>query len=119
MFLTSQRGYTLVETLVALAIIFGVLVPSSLFLGKLLASNAHRDMISATELARQEMETVTTLALYESKNQKVHSYNKDWTIQRSVEEQDGLVYIQVSVLKNHDTDPVFQLSTMRLIEKEE
>ena len=117
--LTSQAGYTLVETLVAIAIIFGVLVPSSLFLGKLLASNAHRDIISATELARQEMETVTTFALYESKNQEVHCYNKNWTIQRSIEEQDGLVYIQVSIFKNHDIDPVVQLNTMRLIEKDE
>ena len=110
----AESGYTLVETLVASAVLFGVLVPATLFLSKVTTGRKGRDLIIASQLAESEMERTTTHEVYENSEKQIRLDNRDWQIIREIQENQGLIEIRIKVFKAKRTEPVFTLKTLRL-----
>ncbi len=111
---TNEKGYTLVETLVAIGILMGVLVPATLFLGKITANQRNRDLIVASQLAREEMEKIIAYQLYENNERTIKLNNKNYQITRSIENQSGLVHIVVKVTRRDREKPLVELKTLRI-----
>jgi prepilin-type N-terminal cleavage/methylation domain-containing protein len=110
----TESGYTLVEMLVASAVLLGVLVPATLFLGKITTGRKGRDLIIASQLAESEMERTTSHELYENSEKQIRLDNRNWRIIRNIEEDQGLVDIRIHVFKAKKPKPVFTLKTLRL-----
>jgi hypothetical protein len=109
-----EKGYTLVETLVASAVLLAVLVPATLFLGKITTGRKGRDLIIASQLAESVMEKTTAREVYENSEEHIRLDNRDWQIVREIEENQGLIKIRIRVFKSKNTEPVFTLKTLRL-----
>ena len=52
----NENGYTLVETLIAFAILVAVLIPLGQFIARVMYNDHSRDLIISQQLAAQEME---------------------------------------------------------------
>ncbi len=113
-FLKDTRGYTLVETLVASAILLSVLIPATLILGKLTLSQYHHDLIVATQLAREEMERTIAEARYQDEEKQVALGKKSWRLVRDVQEQSGLLEIRILVFKLRQAKPLVEIKTLRM-----
>lgn len=111
----SEAGYTLVETLVASAILLGVLVPAIVFLGKATGSHANYDLLLATQLARAEMEETLLLAQNYDEEKEVLLGKRSWRIVRIVINQNELLEIRVSVYKAGKQRPLVELRTSRTV----
>jgi hypothetical protein len=110
----DPRGYTLVETLVASAILLSVLIPATLILGKLTSSQYHHDLIMATQLAREEMERTVAEARYQDEEKQVALGKKSWRLVRDVQEQSGLLEIRIRVFKLRQAKPLLEIKTIRV-----
>lgn len=110
----SEKGYTLVETLVAGAILMGVLIPSTLFLGKVTAQGRSRDLIIASQLASSEMERTMAQGLYENDKRDVYLNNKVWHVSRQIDKHQGLVVVSVQVFRMNQTNPTITMKTLRV-----
>lgn len=110
----TESGYTLIETLVASAVLLGVLVPATLFLGKITTGRKGRDLIIASQLAESEMERTTAHRNYENSEHQIRLDNRDWRVVRETEEDQGLVEIRIHVFKAKKPEPVLTLKTLRL-----
>jgi len=108
-----QRGYTVVETLVASAILMGVLIPSLLFLGRATASQANRDRVVASQLAVEEMERTIAFSLHEYEERVVQLNRKTWRVVRLIDNQMGLVEIRVQVSKPTRNHPIIEMKTFQ------
>ena len=115
MIFISEKGYTLVETLVASAILMGVLIPATLFLGKITISRTGQDLIVATQLAQEEMERTITFELYTNDNRTVQLDQKTWTLVREIDKKQGLVMIQVKVYRVSKIKAIVELKTLRVV----
>jgi hypothetical protein len=114
-FLKDTRGYTLVETLVASAILLSVLIPATLVLGKLTLRQYHHDLIVATQLAREEMERTVAEARYQDEEKQVALSKKSWRLVRDVQEQSGLIEICIRVFKLRQAKPLVEIKTLRVV----
>jgi hypothetical protein len=114
--LRSSNGYTVVETLIASAVLMSVLVPATLFLGKITMNRMGRDLIVASQLAQEEMEKTTTFKLYTDDVKELRLDKKNWLIKREIEEWLGLIKINVQVFRDKKPDPVVELKTLRISE---
>jgi hypothetical protein len=112
--LFDTRGYTLVETLVAGAILLGVLAPASLILGELALSQYHHDLIVATQLARDEMERAILDTRYQSDEKLVEFGNKSWRLVREAHDRFGLIEIRIAVFRPRRAKPLVEIKTLRL-----
>ena len=110
----TEKGYTLVETLVASAVLLGVLVPAMFFLGKITTGRKGRDLIVASQLAESELEKTTAREVYENSEEQIRSDNRDWRIVREIKENQGLIEIRIRVFKSQNPEPIFTLKTLRL-----
>jgi hypothetical protein len=113
-FLQDAHGYTLVETLVASAILLSVLIPATLILGRLTLSQHHQDLIAATQLAREEMERTVAEARYQDEEKHVALGKKHWRLVRDVQAQSGLLEIRILVCKLRRTKPLVEIKTFRI-----
>jgi type II secretory pathway pseudopilin PulG len=113
-FLKDPRGYTLVETLVASAILLSVLIPATLILGKLTLGQYHQDLIAATQLAGEEMERTVAEARYQNEEKQVTLGKKSWRVVRDVQEQSGLLEIRIRVFKLRQAKPLVEIKTLRM-----
>ncbi len=111
----NNRGYTTIETVVALAIFLAVLIPLSQLLARLMYTEKTRDMIVAMQLARQEMEETINTQNYVDNQKLVMMNNKKWRINRLVKIRDELVELHVQVFKSGNVKPVTELKTLRVI----
>lgn len=107
-------GYTLVETLVAGAILLGVLIPAALFLGKITLSQHSRDRLVATQLAREEMEKTLIAADFNDEEKPMDFGKRRWRLTRTVENQSGLLVIRVKVFLPNRAQPLMELTTLRV-----
>ena len=67
----SETGYTLVETMVAGAILLGVLIPAVMILAHVMMSQYSKDKITANNLARGEIEYIISTDHFQSYD-KIH-----------------------------------------------
>ncbi|MGH7600506.1 MAG: type IV pilus modification PilV family protein [bacterium] len=113
-FLKDARGHTLVETLVASAILLSVLIPATLILGRLTLGQQHHDLMVATQLAREEMERTIAAARYQDEEKLVALGKKSWRVVREVQEQSGLREIRIRVFKLRQAKPLVEIKTLRM-----
>lgn len=111
--IAAENGYSLVETLVAMAILMAVLVPAIMFLGIAGNNSIARDKIISFNLAKNAMEHALVVAKDSSSMEKV---NDKWVVYTKIENlSDNLYTIKVNVFKD-DTlkPPLITLDTRRL-----
>jgi competence protein ComGC len=110
-FWLDEDGVSLVETLVAMAILLAVLVPSTMFLTYIGSNWLVEDKVESYQLARNEMETIIAT---QNDSSLVRSEGK-WVVKRSVRNQEELYYLTVDVFKS-DTlkPPIITLETARI-----
>ncbi len=113
---TNEGGYSLVESLVALAILLSVLVPSALVLTFAANNRLARDKMESFNLARNEMEYVLAT---ENDSSSITRVGNRWWVMRNVLKDDSFREITVKVFKSDTTKaPVITLQTSRLWYKE-
>jgi prepilin-type N-terminal cleavage/methylation domain-containing protein len=110
----SERGFTLIETLVAIALLLGVLIPAILFLGKATMSRSAGDLITAESLAVETMEKTTAFRLFRNSETLVETDRKKWRVVRVINKNDGLVEIRVRVYRLRARDPIVEFKTLRI-----
>ena len=109
----SEAGYTLVETLVASALLLGVLIPAILFLGRISSRSVDRDRMVATQLARAAIERTTTFGIYQDEVEVTSQNNTEWQIERNIYERMNLVEITVRVSRAKSGRVLAELKTLR------
>lgn len=110
--LKEENGYSLVESLVALALLLAVLVPLTLVLIFIGGNTIAKDKITSFNYARNQMEM--TLAI-EADSSYTFQVDERWWVQTVVQKERNLYTITVSTFKS-DTlnDPYLELKTARL-----
>jgi len=107
----NEEGASLVETLVAMAILLAVLVPSTMFLTYIGSNWLVRDKADSIQIARNEMETIIAT---KNDSSLVRDEGK-WVIKRSIEKHDKLYYLQVDVFKRDTLQPpIITFETARI-----
>jgi type II secretory pathway pseudopilin PulG len=110
----SENGYTLVETLVASAILLGVLIPATLFFGRVASDRRAQDLILAFQMAGEEMERTAAFEIYEDEEWIIKLNNRSWRIHREIDTHMGLIEIRVKVSRNNQVRPLVELKTLRV-----
>lgn len=110
--LRNEEGYSLVESLVAMAILLAVLVPSTIFLTYIGNNSLAKDKITSFNHARNQMEKVLATQNDSTLTKQIDS---NWWVKQSVTKKDNLREIKVEVFK-FDTlsGPMITLQTARL-----
>lgn len=107
----EEEGASLVETLVAMAILLAVLVPSTMFLTYIGSNWLVKDKAESFQLARNEMESIIAT---KNDSSLVRSEGK-WMVKRTVTNQEELYYVTVDVFKRDTTySPIITLETARI-----
>lgn len=109
--LKNETGSTLIETLVAMAILVSVLLPVSMFLGYAGNSPRNEEEIVALGLAQAEMEKTLSEEKY-TEDEKI--VGERWIVKKSVISELNLMQIEVSVYRNNKAEPLITLTTERL-----
>lgn len=109
----DESGNSLVETLVAMAILMTVLVPAIIFLGIAGNNSIARDKIASYHLAKNAMEHALAVAKDSSSIEKV---NDKWLVRTKIENPSGDLYtIKVDVFRHDTLKPTLvTLNTSRL-----
>ncbi|MAO63631.1 MAG: hypothetical protein CL666_01390 [Balneola sp.] len=111
--INEEHGYSLLETLVALAILLAVLVPAAVFLGVAGGNTLAKDKITSFNLAKNAMEE----ALIARKDSSFISLkNSKWWVKTSISKEDEHLYSIVVAVFKEDTlrSPSVTLYTKRL-----
>ncbi len=110
----EEAGYTLVEVLTALVILFIVFLPVSRLCSQLLSSPTNRDRIVAINLAEAAMNRTTLSKKYQTgqwtEKRQNHSYVVDQKVDR---EGEALVRIEISVFSKQEEQPLVTVYTFR------
>lgn len=108
----SEEGYSLVESLVAMAILLSVLVPSAMFLTYIGNNTFAKDKITSFNYARNQMETILATQNDSSFTKRLDS---NWWVKRTITREENLREIRVEVFKKDTlSDPMITLQTARL-----
>ena len=110
--LKSEEGYSLVESLVAMAILLAVLVPSAMFLTFIGNNIFAKEKMEGFIHARNEMEYVLAMKRDSSLTKQV---DERWFVRTTVEREGNLREIKVEVFKKDTlSSPTITLETARL-----
>ncbi len=90
-----EQGFTLVENMIALALITAVIIPSSMFMVKLAHNQKSCDMSTATQLCKTTVECTIANEDYLPKQWQKAVNSREWLIQREIEIEDHLIHIFV------------------------
>ncbi|MEX2345034.1 MAG: hypothetical protein WD604_05430 [Balneolaceae bacterium] len=110
--LKNENGSTLIETLVATAILVSVLLPVSMFLGYAANNPQNEEKILALGLAQAEMEKVLSEKSYTGFEKEI---DDRWLVTGVITKDDNLVQVGVSVYRKNKQKPVITLTTERLL----
>lgn len=112
----AEQGYSLVESLVALALLMAVLVPAAMLLIYVGGNNLAKDKIVSLNYARNQMELVLAS---ESDSTGFKKVDDTWWIKTEVLNDRNLYTIRVKAFKNDTLNtPHIELETARLWYKE-
>lgn len=115
--LKSEEGYSLVESLIAMAILLSVLVPAAIFLTYIGNNIYAKDKIESYNFARNEMEQVLAT---QNDSTKTTLVDENWWVKTTVLKDHSLFNIKVEVFKKDTlTSPKITLETSRLWYKED
>lgn len=107
----NESASTLTESLVALALLMVVIVPTIGFLGIISTDHPAKRQSIAFHHAQHAMEK--TLA-QESYSDSLFSPAPGWTIHRQIEKNDRLVHVTISAFRGEQDHPVLEIYTARL-----
>ena len=110
-FSSEIDGYTLIETIVALALLVTVLVPLGGMLGLTVAGRRVEERIRALQLAERAMERTLARKAYQDATRWMEK--RRWRIERAIDRQADVVEIRVSVYRKDRTVPLVELRTAR------
>jgi hypothetical protein len=91
----ASDGYTLLETVIALSVFVGVLIPLIMLAGDLMHGSNSREIHRALRMAETEMSMITTMRGYDD---RTFMDNTGLTLEREVERRDNLVEATITVL---------------------
>jgi len=115
--LACSAGHTVVETLVALAVLSAVLVPAAQIAARIMTSHGMRDTIIAASLARETMERAIAEPKIHAETKAERLNGKQWRIDYRTREQSGLRLLSVSVFRARESEPVAVLQTLRFMQE--
>lgn len=114
--LKKQEGYTIVEVIIALAVLLAVLLPLSRLTGKLFSNSNTRNLIVAHQLARDAMERSVLISELIDNTEAIQLNGKTWHIKRKVLQLSiNLVQLKIAVYEKGGNTPVVTLQTLRLV----
>ncbi len=110
--MSNESGYSLVESLVAMALLMAVLVPAAMALIYIGSTPIAKDKIESFSHARNQMEYV--LSSHDAGSGTIEVDGK-WLVKTMVDSTSNLYTIRVKVFK-HDTlsSPLIELQTARI-----
>ncbi len=110
---SSIAGYSLIETIVALALLLTVLVPLGSFAVKMARHRLGMLKIEALSIAQNVMEkTLAAPTSYSGSQQFTLDF---WMVLTEYQEREGFVIIEISVTQIGKDVPVVSLKTVRLL----
>ena len=110
----EEDGYSLVETLVAMAILLAILIPSSMFLTYITNNQLVRDKVESYQIARNEMEIIVAT----KNDSSLMNMKGKWLIKRIITNKDDLYYLTIDVFKKDTLNPpLIRLETARIWHK--
>ena len=107
----EEDGYTLVETLVALAILTTVLVPTAQFVGYLVTQQQPSQASAAYRVASSTLETWTAASPLRENTETVE--HPPWTVTTTVQPDGPYVLLRVDVRRTSSERSVVTLKTRR------
>lgn len=110
--LLETDGHTLIEAVVALALLVTVLVPVSGMLGLMAAGHRVERQMHALQLAERTLEKRLAQRNYQDVTRKIETH---WRIEQETEHRDGLVEIRVAVYRQGREAPLVVLRTARAL----
>ncbi len=114
--LREDSGHTMVEILVALAVLAIAVVPAAQLVTRIMLSGASRDLMIATRLAQAEIEAALLEPQSNAAAREVVLSGKRWQVRRIIATEEGLVRISAHVFKKNVRTPMVSLTTLRLAE---
>ncbi|MCG8373310.1 MAG: hypothetical protein MI700_07235 [Balneolales bacterium] len=110
--IAEEQGASLVETLIAMAILMAVLVPAVTMFTLFANNRIVEEKIESFTIARNEMEVMISTR---DNSSLTVQYANNWWIKRTVQQQEYLHHLKVEVFKNDTTrPPTITLETSRL-----
>lgn len=109
----QEAGYTLVEVLTALVILFIVFLPVSRICSQLLSSPDNRDRIAAINLVETVMNRTTFSKRYQTRKWSEKRQNRTYLVAQKVDREGELVRIEISVFSKQQEQPLVTAYTFR------
>ncbi len=109
----GERGYTLVETAVALALLLTLLLPMAVLLTTLTTRPDAARRMEALALAQHALEDV--LRTPPADWQEAHAEQDGWTVETAVERAPLLAVVTVRVVRGEGPEPLVTLMTARYV----
>ena len=113
----NQNGYTILEVMIASAVFAVVLIPMVALLGNVLIKYSTSDLITATNLAREEMERTLHDRAFEDLQKNVQMGSLSYKIIKEVENQDDLLLIRIEVFRAKDDKVLASIYTEKYLGK--
>jgi prepilin-type N-terminal cleavage/methylation domain-containing protein len=113
----NEKGYTILEVMIASAIFAVVLIPMVALLGNVLIKYSTSDLITATNLAREEMEKTLHDRAFKDMQKSVQMGNVNYKIIKKVENKDDLLLIRVEVFRAKDNKALASIYTEKYLGK--
>lgn len=115
--LLSEKGYTMVEQMVALALFLSVLMPAGTFFIYMNSKLTAEKKIQARSFAQKEMEL--TLLNKRYKSREVQVGKRKWILRKEVRKAEAMVEIKIEVWESAKrANPLITLKTIRYVDKE-
>ncbi len=97
-YLKDEQGYTLLETVIAMALLVGVLIPVGIVIGNFMLDRGGVDLHSALRLAESEMSRVVTTEDYSSGSSSAGAFS----IERTTQRIGNVMRITITILPERD-----------------
>ncbi len=107
--IAREEGYTLIEVMTALVLLFIVLLPSSYVISYLLTNDNGRNQIAAANLAEEMMEKTLHTAHFTAAGRSTQVNGQQYHVHRSVTEAGQMLRIDVRVYHNDEKIPILEI----------
>ena len=103
------------ETLIGMAVLAGVLIPTVSFLSRITSTQRVSHKMTAFFLAQEEMEKTLGFNFYTNTEREITFNSQVWKIVKIIREEQGLIIIRVEVYAKGAIKPLSVLETMRIL----
>ncbi|MCB0258428.1 MAG: hypothetical protein KDH97_09175 [Calditrichaeota bacterium] len=114
---TGEQGYSVVEALVGLVILFIVLIPATQLVSYLLTRPQNQDKIYAINLAEKTLENTLLQKAFYNAEDDVTINNRTYSVSQTIQQVDGkLLLIVVEVKRKGKEKLLLKLYCLQLVE---